>query len=117
MISRAFLELPRLVREGKVDEGPMDQAVIRSLALKYRMGLFDDPYKYCDEEKAKKEMFSERNKRDVLELTRESIVLLKNEGDILPLSTNRVVEPGDFTVFVGPDLTTANAVRITLKTR
>ena len=91
MISRAFLELPRLVREGQVDEAALDAAVVRSLALKFLTGLFDDPYKYCDEEKAKKELFSERNKRDVLELTRESIVLLKNAGGILPLSTNRVV--------------------------
>ena len=91
MISRAFLELPRLVREGRVDEAALDQAVVRSLALKYLMGLFDDPFRYCDEAKAKKELFSERNKRDVLELTRESIVLLKNEGGILPLSTNCVV--------------------------
>ena len=91
MISRAFLELPRLVREGTVDARLLDQAVVRSLSLKFRMGLFDDPFRYCDEAKAKKVLFSERNKRDVLELTRESLVLLKNEGGILPLSTKRIV--------------------------
>ena len=91
MISRAFLELPRLVREGKASEVDVDKAVVRSLAMKYVTGLFDDPFRYCDESKAKCELYSERNRRDVLELTRESIVLLKNEGGILPLSTNRVV--------------------------
>ena len=79
MISGAFLKLPKLVREGKVSEKAMDEAVIRSLAIKFRMGLFDDPFRYCDEAKMKKALFTERNKRDVLELTRESIVLLKNE--------------------------------------
>lgn len=91
MISRAFLELPSLVREGKVDEKAFDAAVVRSLAVKYRLGLFDDPYRFCDEDRARRELYSERNRREVLELARESIVLLKNESEILPLSTNRVV--------------------------
>jgi len=91
MISRAFLLLPKLVREGKVDEKALDEAVVRSLAMKFRMGLFDDPFRYCDVAREKRELFSERNKKDVLELTRESIVLLKNDGGLLPLSTNRVV--------------------------
>lgn len=80
-----------LVREGKASEADVDKAVVRSLAMKYVTGLFDDPFRYCDESKAKGELYSERNRREVLELTRESIVLLKNEGGILPLSTNRVV--------------------------
>ena len=91
MISCAFLKLPKLVREGKVSEKAMDEAVVRSLALKFRMGLFDDPFRYCDEAKMMKSLFTERNKRDVLDLTRESIVLLKNEGGILPLSKDRRV--------------------------
>jgi len=91
MISGAFLKLPKLVREGKVSEKAVDEAVVRSLALKFRMGLFDDPFRYCDEAKMKKSLFTERNKRDVLDLTRESIVLLKNEGGILPLSKDRRV--------------------------
>lgn len=87
MISRAFLELPKLVRAGKVAESAVDVAVVRSLALKYLVGLFDDPYRFCDLENEKRELFSERNQKDVLELTRECIVLLKNEGGILPLAT------------------------------
>ncbi len=91
MIADAFLRLPKLVREGKVDEKALDAAVVRSLALKYLMGLFDNPYKYCDEAKEKAELFSERNQRDVLELTRECLVLLKNDGGILPLKTSEPV--------------------------
>jgi len=85
MISRVFLELPRLVREGKVAEAELEPAVVRSLAMKYLMGLFDDPYRFCDEGKAARELFSERNRADVLALARESVVLLKNDGGILPL--------------------------------
>ena len=91
MIARAFLLLPKLVREGKVSEKEVDVAVVRSLALKYLMGLFDDPYRFCDERKASEELLSERNRRDVLELTRESLVLLKNDGNILPLDPRRPV--------------------------
>lgn len=91
MIARGFLLLPKLVREGKVSEKEMDVAVVRSLALKYLMGLFDDPYRFCDERKAKTELLSERNRRDVLELTRESLVLLKNDGNILPLDPKKPV--------------------------
>lgn len=91
MISKAFLRLPELVRQKKVSEKLLDQAVIRSLALKYLMGLFDDPYRYCDEKAAEREVFSERNQQDVLEVARKSIVLLKNEGGILPLDPSKAV--------------------------
>ena len=91
MIARAFLLLPKLVREGKVSEKDVDVAVVRSLALKYLMGLFDDPYRFCDERKAKEELLCDRNRREVLELTRESLVLLKNDGGILPLDPSKPV--------------------------
>jgi len=91
MISEAFLMLPKLVREGKVREEDVDVAVVRSLALKYLMGLFDDPYRFCDEKRAAHELFSERNQRDVLELTRESLVLLKNDNSVLPLDLTKPV--------------------------
>lgn len=80
MISTAFLRLPELVRQKKVSKILVDQAVIRSLALKYLMGFFDDPYKYCDGQAAKEEMSSTRNQQDVLEVAEKSMALLKNEG-------------------------------------
>ncbi|MBQ3290100.1 MAG: glycoside hydrolase family 3 C-terminal domain-containing protein [Kiritimatiellae bacterium] len=90
MISRAFLSLPKLVREGKVSEADVDVAVVRSLALKYLMGLFDDPYRFCDERKSREALMTERNKADVLALTREMLVLLKNDGT-LPLDVSKPV--------------------------
>jgi len=84
MISDAFLRLPRLVREGKVREADVDAAVVRSLALKYAAGLFDNPFRFCDEKREREEMLSGRNKADVLALARETLVLLKNDG-LLPL--------------------------------
>ena len=54
------------------------------------MGLFDDPYRFCDEKKERAALMTERNKADVLALTRESLVLLKNNG-ILPLDTSKRV--------------------------
>ena len=90
MISRAFLALPKLVRGGKVNEADVDVAVIRSLALKFLMGLFDDPYRFCDVKKERAALMTERNKADVLALTRESLVLLKNNG-VLPLDTSKRV--------------------------
>lgn len=91
MASDAFLCLPKLMREGKVREADLDVAVVRSLALKYLLGLFDNPYRFCDEKNAVHELFSVRNQRDVLELTRETLVLLKNDGQILPLDSMKPV--------------------------
>ena len=91
MISRAFLKLPKLVREGKVGETALDAAVIRSLSLKFLMGLFDDPYRFCDVEKERTALFTEENQREVLALARETIVLLKNENGILPLDPAKPV--------------------------
>ena len=84
MISEAFLRLPALVRKGKIKESDLDVAVVRSLTLKYLMGLFDDPFRFCDEKKEVAALLTDRNKADVLALTRKSLVLLKNDG-ILPL--------------------------------
>ena len=85
MISGAYLRLPQLVRGGKVSENAVDVAVVRSLAIKYLMGLFDDPYRFCDEAKARRTVGSAENRRIVRELAEKSIVLLKNDNDILPL--------------------------------
>jgi beta-glucosidase len=84
--------LPQLVREGKVDESKINEAARRILNIKYELGLFDDPYKYCDEAREKAEIGNERNKAEARDMAKKSIVLLQNEGGLLPLNkTNKKI--------------------------
>ena len=78
-------ELEKLVTDGVVSEELLNDAVRRVLRLKFRLGLFDDPYKYCNPEREKTEILSEENLQFAREAARKSIVLLKNEDNILPL--------------------------------
>ena len=77
--------LEELVNEGKVDVALIDDAVKRILRLKFELGLFDDPYKYCNEEREKEVIGSKENNDAVLDVAKKSIVLLKNKGSLLPL--------------------------------
>jgi len=81
--------LKELTEEGGIDELQIDQAVRRILTMKYRLGLFDNPYRYLDAEREKEILFSDELMDHALEVARESIVLLKNEKfnetKILPL--------------------------------
>ena len=77
--------LAEVVRQGKVDEALIDEAVKRILRVKYELGLFDDPYKYCDEDREKEIIGSPANHDAVLDMAKKSIVLLKNENSLLPL--------------------------------
>lgn len=78
--------LADLVREGKVSEKLVDDAVRRILEQKYRLGLFDDPFRYCSPEREKAVVGSEKSRADALHMAERSIVLLKNTDHILPLS-------------------------------
>ncbi|MBC2845553.1 beta-glucosidase BglX [Winogradskyella flava] len=78
-------ELVKLVEDGTVDEKLIDDAVRRILRVKFELGLFDDPYKYCDAEREKSVTGSEAMNDAVLDMAKKSIVLLKNDGNILPL--------------------------------
>ena len=78
-------ELAKLVKEGKVKEGLVDDSVRRILRVKFELGLFDDPYKYCDEKREKATIGSKANIAGVLDMAKKSIVLLKNEKNLLPL--------------------------------
>ncbi|SFU30424.1 beta-glucosidase [Pustulibacterium marinum] len=77
--------LAALVQEGRVDQELVDDAVRRVLRVKFQLGLFEDPYKYCDEEAEKTELYSKANQALALEAGKKSIVLLKNEGNVLPI--------------------------------
>ncbi|WP_119844760.1 beta-glucosidase BglX [Reichenbachiella sp. MSK19-1] len=78
--------LAELVEEGKVDIKIIDDAVKRVLTVKYRLGLFEDPYKYSNKEWEKNTLYSLGNKSAARKVARESIVLLKNEENKLPIS-------------------------------
>lgn len=80
--------LVELVQEGQLSEELIEDAVRRVLRVKFKMGLFEDPYRYSNPEMIKKISFEDHRKvaRDV---ARKSIVLLKNEGDLLPLNTTK----------------------------
>lgn len=89
MESYAYVnELASLVNEGRVDVSLIDDAVKRILRVKYELGLFDDPYKYLNETVEKKVIGSKRIQDAVLDMAKKSIVLLKNENNILPLKKN-----------------------------
>ena len=86
MISSFYVrKLNELVTNGKVDISLIDDAVKRILGVKYDLGLFDDPYKYCNEEREKEIIGSKENQEAVLDVARKSIVLLKNKNQLLPL--------------------------------
>ena len=78
-------ELAQLVKDGIVDESILDDAVRRILRVKFELGLFDDPYKYCDESREKEMIGNPKHHEAVLDMAKKSIVLLKNEKNLLPL--------------------------------
>jgi beta-glucosidase len=87
LASRSYLDqLPRLVREGKVDESLVDQAVRRVLEAKYRLGLFTDPYRYSDSTRERARTLTPEHLAAARDMARKSIVLLKNAGPTLPLA-------------------------------
>ncbi len=86
MESNAYVEnLANLVREGKVKESLVDDAAKRILRVKFELGLFKNPYKYCDEAREKQTVGKQEFQDDVLDMAKKSIVLLKNEKELLPL--------------------------------
>ena len=86
MESYSFLNnLKTLVNENKIPVSMIDESCKRILKLKFEMGLFDNPYKYCDEEYEKQTVGKTQFQEGVLEIAKKSIVLLKNENNLLPL--------------------------------
>ena len=86
MVSDAFSgTLKKSVEEGKVSAAAIDGACRRILEAKYKLGLFDNPYKYCDVNRPKKQIFTKEHRAIARKTASESFVLLKNEG-VLPLS-------------------------------
>ena len=73
-----------LVKQGKVKQEFVDDAVRRILRVKYELGLFDNPYRFLDEKREKEVIGSKANREAVLDIAKKSIVLLKNDTNLLP---------------------------------
>lgn len=87
MVSEIYRkDMPKAVRAGKVSEATVDDAVRRVLNAKYRLGLFDNPYRNCDESLEKSQTLTADHRDAARTMARESMVLLKNKGAVLPLS-------------------------------
>lgn len=86
MVADGFLgTLEQSVKEGKVSEEAINAACRRILEVKYKLGLFDDPYRYCDPKRVKKEVYTAANLSEARRIAAETFVLLKNDGNLLPL--------------------------------
>lgn len=90
MESGAYIQhLQDAVEAGKVKEEVIDEAVRRILRVKFNLGLFDDPYRYCDPEREKALLYHPDHQAAALNIAKRSIVLLRNEGELLPLSKSQ----------------------------
>ena len=82
--------LAELVKEGKVSEEKIDNSVRLVLEMKWRLGLFEDPYRYFDTARAKREILSEENLELAQDAARRTMVLLKNDNNALPLKPETI---------------------------
>ncbi len=102
MVSDGFLNtLKKSLDEGRISIDAIDTAVKRILTAKFKLGLFDDPYKYCDETRPAKEIFTKENKAFARKVATESMVLLKNDNQLLPLKKSGTI------ALIGPLANTA----------
>lgn len=85
MVSEGLATVGKSLREGKVTQAEIDQACRRVLEAKYKLGLFADPYKYCDVNRAKTEIYTPEHRAVARNIASESFVLLKNANNTLPL--------------------------------
>ena len=76
-----------LLDEGKITLAQIDTATQRILEMKYKLGLFQDPYRYSNEERAASDILNQEHLNAARDVARKSMVLLKNENNVLPLST------------------------------
>lgn len=92
MVGEGFLTtLRKSVDEKKVTVAQIDNAVRLILEAKYDLGLFDDPYKYCDVNRAKTDIFTKKLRAEARSTASQSLVLLKNENQVLPLKKSGTI--------------------------
>ena len=92
MVSEGFLSsFTKSIQEGKVTQAQIDAACRKVLEAKYKLGLFTNPYKYCDAKRAKSDIYTNENRAVARKIAAESFVLLKNDNNLLPLSRNKTI--------------------------
>ena len=92
MVSEGFLgTLEQSLEEGRIPMSDIDRACRLILEAKYKLGLFDDPYRYCDAKRAATRIYTPEHRAEARRIATESFVLLKNEGGILPLQRKGTV--------------------------
>ena len=92
MVSEGFLStLKKSLEEGKVTMDEINAATKLILDAKYDLGLFEDPYRYCDTKRAATEIYSKANREEARNIATESIVLLKNSQQVLPLKKSGTI--------------------------
>lgn len=92
MVGEGFLTtLKKSLQEGKVTQAQIDAACRRILEAKYKLGLFADPYRYCDANRSKTEIFTSASRATAREIAAQSFVLLKNQGNVLPLKKSGTI--------------------------
>jgi beta-glucosidase len=91
MVGEGFLNtMKKSLQEGKVSLAQINKACERILISKYQLGLFDDPYRYCNEQRSATEVFTAANRAEARRIAAQSFVLLKN-NHVLPIATNKKI--------------------------
>lgn len=91
MVGEGFLNtMKKSLQEGKVTLAQINKACERILISKYQLGLFDDPYRYCNEQRSATEVFTAANRAEARRIAAQSFVLLKN-NNILPIAANKKI--------------------------
>ena len=92
MVSEGFLNtLGKSLKEGKITQAQIDAACRRVLEAKYKLGLFQDPYRYCDQQRFENEILTPAHRDSARNYAARSFVLLKNEGQVLPLKSSGTI--------------------------
>ena len=92
MVGEGFLTtIKKSLAEKKVTQQQIDDACRYILEAKYKLGLFEDPYRYCDANRAKTEIFTDANRNEARKIAADCFVLLKNQNNILPLKKSGTV--------------------------
>lgn len=105
MCSEAYhKQLKACLNDGSVTMAEIDQAVRRVLEAKYKLGLFDDPYRYCNAKRAKKYLYTAENRKLARDIATKTFVLLKNDNNLLPLKKQGTI------ALIGPLADTRNNI-------